>query len=174
MKKNIGNRFALAGLGAALAVLFIVLAYYVRNLSLSFTVLASVGVMLPLTKNYYREAILTAIASCVIGFFIANISILSYVLASSFYVIFSILWSNKRFNKIIGYCIKTAYSILVFFILYKAVNLITIDFSMLPKLGNLPQFALYLILNIVFTIAFLVYDIVLVQAYIYLKKIVRN
>jgi hypothetical protein len=170
MKKNVGQRFALAGLGTALSVVFITLAYFVRSLTLTFTIMASIGVMLPLAKNYYREGLLTCIASSIIGFFIANISILSFVLASSFYIVFTVFWYNKRYNKTIGYCIKCAYSILVFFILYKAVSLITIDFSLLPKLGNLHPALLYLILNIVFTIAFIIYDIVIVQAYLYLKK----
>lgn len=174
MRKNYGARFALAGLGAALAILFVTLAYLIRNLSLSLTVIAAVGVMMPLTKNYYKEALLTAIASCIIGFFIVNINIISYVLASSFYIIFTIFWDNKKFNKTIGYCIKTAYSILTFFILYKAVNLITIDFTLIPQLGNLHPFVLYLILNIVFIIAFLIYDIVIIRAYIYLKKLVAK
>lgn len=174
MKKNVGTRFALAGLGTALAVIFITLSYFVKNLSLSFTILASVGVMLPLAKNYYREGLLTCIASSIIGFFIANINILSFVLASSFYIVFTVFWNNKKLNKTIGYCIKTAYSILVFFLLYKAVSLITIDFSLMPKLGNLHPAVLYLILNIVFTIAFIVYDIVIVQIYLYLKKLLAK
>lgn len=174
MKRDIGIRLALAGLGTALSIVFIVLAYYIKNLSLSLNILASVGIMLPLTKGYYREGLLSAIASCVIGFFIVNISILSFVLASSFYVVFTILWNNKKWNKILGYGIKLAYSFFVFYILYQVVNLITIDFTLLPQMANLPVIYLYLIMNIVFSIAFIVYDFVAVQVFLYLQKIINK
>jgi hypothetical protein len=174
MKKNIGTRFALAGLGTALSVLFVTLAYFVKSVSLSFTILASIGVMLPLIKNYYREGLLTCVAASIIGFLIVNINILSFVLASSFYIVFTVFWNDKKLNKTIGYCIKAAYSILVFFLLYKAVSLITIDFSLLPKLGNLHPAVLYLLLNVVFSIAFIVYDLLIIQAFLYLKKLLSK
>lgn len=172
MKRDLGARLAAAGLGTALSVLFITLSFFIRNLSLSFTVLAALGVMVPLAKGYFREGILTSVASSVIGFFIANISVLSYVLASSFYIVFTIFWMQKKLNKILGYGIKAAYSILVFFILYKLTTLITIDFALLPALGNLSPALLYIILNALFTVAFIIYDIAIGQVFVYLQKVI--
>ncbi|NLL56476.1 MAG: hypothetical protein GX242_04605 [Clostridiales bacterium] len=171
MKRDIGIRFALAGVGAALSIIFITLSYFVKNLSLSFTVMASVGVMLPLTKNYYKEGLLTCIASGVIGFFIANINVIPFVLASSFYVVFTIFWHNSNFNKIMGILIKILYSFLVFFVLYKVASLIIIDFDRLSKLNALNPAVLYILFNIVFTLAFVVYDFLIIQTYQYIKSL---
>ncbi|HOO23182.1 MAG TPA: hypothetical protein PKY53_05820 [Clostridia bacterium] len=174
MKKSTGTRLALAGLGTALSVIFVTLARFVPNLSLSFTVIAASGVMLPLCKNYYREGLLTCVAASVIGFFIVNIGIVSFVVASSFYIVFTVIWHNKGWNKTVGYCIKTAYSILAFYILYKLTGLITVNFALIPKLGNLRPVIVYILFNIVFTVAFIVYDIVMVYAYKYLKKLIAK
>ena len=62
VKKDIGKRLALAGIGTAISLIFVVLAYFIKNLSLSFYVMSAGGVMLPLTKGYFREGFLTAVA----------------------------------------------------------------------------------------------------------------
>lgn len=174
MKKGIGYRYALAGLGTALSILFITLAFYIKNLSLSFNILASVGIMLPLTKNYYKEGILSSVASSVIGFFIVNIHIISFIVACSFYIVFTIFYYNRNYNKYLGYSIKFVYSVLIFYILYKLTNLIAINFDKFPKIGSLAPIWIYLLLNLVFSIAFLVYDFIIIQVFLYLKKIVAK
>ena len=60
--RDVGKRIALAGIGAAISLVFVVLAYFVRFLTLSFVVLSAVGVLLPLTQKYYREAFLVTVA----------------------------------------------------------------------------------------------------------------
>lgn len=169
--KDIGTRLALAGIGTAVALVFITLSYFVKNMSLSFTVLASCGIMLPLFRNYYREGLLSAVVASVIGFFIANVNVLPFVLASSFYVVFTVFWNNKQLNKMLGYAIKFAYSLLTFFILYKVVSLITVDFSKLTFFEGMPAYGVYLLLNVIFSALFLLYDILLVRVFIELKKL---
>lgn len=171
-KRDLGRRTAFAGIGAAISLVFVICAYFIPNLSLSFYVLSSVGIMLPLSLKYYREAILSSVAVSVAGFFICNLKILPFVVASGFYVVFSVFWKEKNYNRWLGYAIKFFYAGLVFFVLYKATSLITVDFSSLPKIAALSAPALYAILNILFSLAFILYDILLEQGYIYLTKFV--
>lgn len=174
VKKDIGTRLALAGIGAAISLIFVTLAYFIKNLSLSFYVLSSIGVMFPLTKGFFREGLMTAAAVSIAGFFIVNLSIIPFVMASGFYVVLTIFLYEKKFNRILGYVLKALYAGLVFFICYKLLSLIMIDFSVLPKLGELSSAALYAILNIIFTAAFLLYDVLLEKGYLYLTKILSK
>jgi len=176
--KDIGKRTALAGIGAALSLIFVTLAYFVKNLSLSFYVLSSIGVMLPLAYKYYREGILTVVVVTLIGFFIANIGIVPFVAACGFYVVFTVFWHNKKLNRWIGYAIKTAYSILLFFIFYKVTALISVDLTKLSFLNDWTDAAIYIAFNAVFSICFIAYDLLLEYGYIYLcrllDKILKN
>lgn len=172
--KDVGRRTALAGIGAALSVIFVTLAYFVKNLSLSFYILSAVGIMLPLAYGYYREGILASIVVGVAGFFIANLGVIPFVAVSGFYVVFTVFWHNKGLNRWLGYFIKTAYSCLVFFVLYKLTSIISIDFSALPTLANLSYGVLYAILNVIFAVCFILYDILLEQGYIYLSKTLKK
>lgn len=169
---------AYAGVGAAISLIFVVLAYFVKTLSLSFNVLSSVGVMLPITKNYYKEGIFTAVAVSVAGFFIVNISIIPFVMASGFYVVLTLFLYKKNFNRLIGYAVKFLYAGLIFFICYKLTTLITVDFTKLPhlsnSLGNLSEAGLYAVLNLIFAAAFLIYDFLLEKGYDYLSKLTEK
>lgn len=170
MKKDIGSRLALAGLGAAISLIFVTLAYFVKNLSLSFNVLSSIGIMLPLTKSYYREGLLAAISVSIIGFFIVNIGIIPFVMASGFYVVFSIFCYNKKFNKILIMAIKIAYSLILFYVFYKLISAIAIDFGKLKFLNEIPKNLIYFVFNMVFSVAFVCYDYLIIKGYIYLKR----
>lgn len=169
--KNIGSRLALAGLGAAISLIFITLAYFIKNLSLSFNVLSSIGVMFPLTKKYYREGLLTALVVSIIGFFIANIGIIPFVLASGFYVVFCIFCYNKKINKVLLIVIKVIYSIVLFYVFYKLVSLITIDFGKIAFFNKIPSQMIYTILNVIFSISFILYDYLLIKGYTYLQAL---
>ena len=165
---------ALAGIGAAISLIFVTLAYFVENLSLSFYVLSSVGVMFPLTRGYFREGILTSVAVSVAGFFIANLAIIPFVMASGFYVVLTIFLYEKKFNRWIGYALKFLYAGLIFFLCYSVINLIFIDFTVFPALGNLSSAGLYAILNILFALAFILYDFLLEKGYIYLCQLMKK
>jgi len=49
------QRLTLAGFGAAISVMSIILSFYVRPLKLVFRIVTVMGLMLPLTKGYYKE-----------------------------------------------------------------------------------------------------------------------
>ena len=169
--KDIGIRLALAGIGTALSVVFITLSYYVSFMSLSFTVLTSVGIMVPLSKTYYREGILTAIVAGVIGFFIANVRIVPYAMASGLYVVLTVFLYNKKINVIITTIAKLAYSCLIFWIIYKVVGVLVVNYEKLTFLSNFNENGVYALLNTVFSLAFLLYDYLLCKGYEYAKKL---
>ena len=87
MKRFSSKKIALAGISSAIALIAVILSFYIPNLSLSFNLLASVGIMLPLTQKYYREAILAYVAVCALGGIFANIHILPFVLVGGAYTI---------------------------------------------------------------------------------------
>lgn len=169
--KDVGIRIALAGLGTALSVAFIALSYYLSFMTLSFTVLTSVGIMCPLAKNYYREGILAAIAAGVIGFFIANVKIVPYAMASGLYVVLTVFLHNKKINAVLLTVVKLAYSCLVFWIIYKVTGTLVVNFDKLTFLANFNAVGVYAILNVAFSLGFLLYDLLLVKGYEYACKV---
>ena len=173
-KRDYAARIALAGIGTAISLVMVVLAYYVKVVSISFYVLSAAGVMLPLTQKYYREAILTAIAVSVAGFFIVNLNIVPFVMASGFYVVFTVFWQEKNLNILLGYGIKFLYSCLIFFICYWVIKVFAIDVTKINFLQSLNAAGLYILLNGVFSAAFLLYDFLLLKGYIYLRKLVSK
>lgn len=173
-KRDYAARIALAGIGTAISLVMVVLAYYVKVISISFYVLSAAGVMLPLTQKYYREALLTVIAVGVAGFFIVNLNIIPFIMASGFYVVFTIFFQQKDFNLILGYGIKFLYSCLVFFVCYWAIKVFAVDVDRISFLQGLSKTGLYILLNGIFSAAFLLYDYLLLQGYRYLTKLVAK
>lgn len=170
--RDLGKRVALAAVGAAISLAFITLAYFVRFLTLSFVVLSAVGIMLPLAKRYYREAFLSTVVVTVGGFFIVNLSIIPFAAASGFYVVFTVFWNEKGWNRLLGYAVKFVYSCILFFVLYKVTTLVAVDVTKVTFLETLPDAALYVLVNGVFSICFLLYDFLLEKGFVYLKKVV--
>ena len=176
--KDIGSRMAFAGVGAALTLVFIILGYFVGYLSLTCTVLTSVGIMLPLSKGYFREGLIAAVVAGVIGFFIVNVKIVPYALASGVYVVLTVFmqlkFSDKTWKILLLYLIKLAYSALVFWICYSLVSAIVINVEKIGFLSGLSAPALYAVLNIFFSIAFLFYDFLLQKGYLFAKENIRK
>ncbi|MBR1747839.1 MAG: hypothetical protein IJ735_06500 [Clostridia bacterium] len=172
--RDIGRKIALAGVGAAISLVFVVLAYFVRTLTISFAVLSAVGIMLPLSKGYYKEGLLSAVAVTAGGFFIVGLSIVPFAAASGFYVVFSIFWYEKDKNRLLGYGIKFVYSCLLFFVLYQVIGLLSVDLEKITFLDALPDAALYILFNGVFSICFLLYDFLLEKVFVYLGKLVKR
>ena len=177
-RKDIGSRLAFAGVGTAVCVVFILLGYYVRYVSLSCTVLTSIGILLPLSKGYFRESILTAIVAGIIGFFIANVKIVPYAMGSGLYVVFTVFlqlkFSDKTWKILLGYLFKLGYSALVFWILYGLISVISVDVTKITFLSVLDATTLYIALNIVFSLAFLFYDFLLIKGYEFVKERIKK
>ncbi len=176
--KDIGSRIAFAGVGAAISIVFIVLGYFFSYVSLSCTVLTSVGILLPLSKGYYKEAVLAAVVAGVVGFFIVNIKIIPYAMASGAYVVLTIFlqlkFSDKTWKILLTYILKLGYSSLVFWICYSLISVIVVDVKKITFLQTFSPVALYLIFNVVFCLAFLLYDFLLLKGYEFVKERIKN
>lgn len=175
MKKRInGNKIAFAGIGAAVSLGAIIASFYISQISLSLNILAAFGLMIPLSKQYYRESILSYVAVCLLGGIFANIHIIPFVMIGGAYTIFSVAIYNKRIKLHLGlsYIIKIFYSCLVFFILYYVTQIFFLDLS---KIGiNLSGSALYLTLNLIFVVLFMIYDTLLLYAYKLIVQLVER
>lgn len=172
--KDRSRRIALAGIGAAVSLLFVVLGFYIYAITLSLNVLAAGGMMLPLSQKYYREAILAFIAVSGLGFLIVNIGAVPFILVGGSFTIFTVFWENKGWNYLISLPIKLAYSILVFFILYKVTAYFAIDLDRFIVFENFSAPLIYVFLNVAFSLLFLVYDRAIVYVYKYLSEKVFN
>lgn len=176
--KDIGSRLAFAGVGAAISIVFIVLGYFVSYISLSCTVLTSVGILLPLSKGYFRESVLAAIVVGVIGFFIVNIKIVPYAMASGLYVVLTVFlllkFSDKVWKIVLSYLLKLGYSALVFWVCYSLISVIAVDVTKIIFLQGIDGAVLYLLLNLIFSLSFLLYDFLLQKGYEYAKERVKK
>lgn len=164
------KRIALAGVGSAISLLFIMLSYYIEIISLSMNIFATSGIMLTLSQKYYREAILSAIVVSILGLLIINLAALPFILVGGSYTIFTIFWLQQGYNYYKGLPIKIGYSIFVFFILYKITTLIAFNYEDFAFLKNINKTALYLILNAVFMVSFIIYDLFILTVFKYFKE----
>ena len=179
MQRFSAKKIALAGIGASIALGAVIASFYVPNLSLTFNIVAAVGIMLPLTMKYYREAILAYVAVCGLGAIFANIHILSFVLIGGAYTIATVAMHNNKgkLKPIFAYLIKIAYSCFVFLVVYKLTDILFIDLEALNITFSSDSVA-YIVLNICFTVLFILYDLLLRWGYDYavplVEKITRN
>lgn len=143
------KKLATAAIGAAIALLAIIGAYYIPNISISLNVAAALGLLIPLSQKYYKEGILAYVAASGLGAIFTNIHILNFVLVTGFYTIIAIILYDKKIKWYITAAFTLLYGSLCFFILYKVTALISLDIAKL-NLGNLSGGALYAIFNIAF------------------------
>ena len=168
-------RLALAGIGAAISLGAVILSFYLSNISLSLNIVAACGIMLPLTRKYYREAILAYVAVSALGGIFANIHVLSFVLIGGLYTILTV-WMHNREPKIkwfVTYPVKIVYSCFVFFVVYYLTDIFVVNFDAL-NISIEPAGLMYFVLNLIFTAAFLVYDALLLWGYRYAVPIVEK
>ncbi len=170
MRKKVSDSLALGAVGAAVSLVFVILAYYIPNMKVSLNALAAFGTMLPLLKKYYREAALSSIATIVIGIFLVNVGILPFALVGGLYTIATVFAENKGLKLYVTVPVKLIYAAFLFFVFYRLATLIVVDFTKLGALGTLPYAAVYTVMTVVFCLAFLVYDFVLILCYRYVRK----
>lgn len=179
VKRISSKKIALAGISSAISLVAVIASFYVPNMSLSFNLLAAVGIMLPLTQKYYREAILSYVAVCALGGIFANIHILPFVLIGGAYTIATIVMDDfrEKLKWYITYPIKLVYACFVFFVLYYLTNIFFVNFEALNiSMDN--KALLYFLLNLAFVALFFIYDFLLLWGYHWaipqVTKITRN
>lgn len=175
MKNNTfsSKKIATAGIGAALALLAVIGAYYVPNLSLSLNVLAGVGLLVPLSQKYYKEALLAYVAAAGLGAIFVNIHILAFVMVTGLYTVAAVYANDKKLKLHIVIPAGVAYGCLCFFVLYSATSLLAVNFEKL-NVGNLSPVAAYILLNVVFLVILAVFHLLILWINAYLDKIVKK
>lgn len=166
MRKSAYN-IAVCAIFGALQLIFIVCAKYVEILTLSFYVLASCALIMPLTKKMYKESILTFVAVSILSSILGLIpECFVYILISGAYTLISVIAWDKKVKPIFSYPIKiiwTNLSFLVFYFFFR--EFITIDLSQWGI--EIISFWIY---PIVVTIITVVYDFLLRYLYLSLTK----
>lgn len=167
MNKSAYN-IAVCAVFGALQLIFIVCAKYVEILTLSFYVLASCALIVPLTKKMYKESILTFIAVGILSFFLGLVpECLVYALICGAYTLISVILWKKNVTLVLSYLIKivwTNLSFLVFYFFFR--EFVTIDLSQ----WGIDTIAFW-IYPVAVTIITVVYDFLLRYLYSSLAKI---
>ena len=156
MKKIAAKEVALSGVTAALAVIAVVLSYYIAPATLAFYAIASVCLSLPLIAGSGRGSILAYVASAALSFlFVGYVHFLPYVLMFGPYPI--LFYYLRKYLKKTYFClpIKIVFANGSFFACFFLTSLTLEDF---PILDALPTYAKYLVLALGLTLAFVVFD----------------
>ncbi len=173
MNKSSARKIAISAIATAVGLIAIVVGYYVQSISLSMNVLAGLTLILPLSQDYHKESVLAYVAISALGAIFANIHILAFVLGSGIFTLISILTYKKKISTIIKIAIDIVWGIFVFWMLYELVQLITVDFSNYD-IGEISKTTLYIILNAIFIVAFVLYDYLIIWIYRYMQPIISK
>ncbi len=172
MKKSNAESIALSAIGAGISLLFILLAFYVKYLSISFNVLATLGLMLPMSKKYYKEALAGYIAVCALGFLFVNINILAFVFLGGLFPLIVIFFSQKaisRKKRYIVYAIFAIFSFFIYFIVFK-----TMFFELLSTFKLEKKLWLYPIANAIYFGVLLLYEMILLMVFQEVEKLLKR
>lgn len=167
------KRIAVAAVGAAFSLVMVTAAFFIKNLSLTFYVAAAIGLMLPLSQRYYKEAALSYVAVSAIGAIFTTVYILPFVLVTGLYTLAAVIAYEKNVKTVIVIPVAAAYSVLTFYIFYSLTGLLFIDLAKL-KIASLGGTAEYILLNALYTAAFIVYHFLILWVYRYLKPIIAK
>lgn len=177
MKKLTGKEIALSGVSAALAIVFILGAVYVPNLTLSFYVFSAIAISLPLLKNLIISSILSYVVASIVAFLLVSINAMPFILFFGLYAIISWLLDFK-FYKLeyipkgvrIGLIIfqKIIYFVMVFFGCYFLMELTVADFKLFDTTLSLP------VLMLIAFVVFVLYDFLYREAFKMVKRRLEN
>lgn len=162
------QKITLSAIGGALSTVFLLLSVYIQPMQLTFLVMSSIAIMLPLHKDFYLGALIGYIIASILGFFITGqlMFIIGYITLFGIYpilarILHKKLTKNKEIYKIvISYAIKVVYINIAFTICYFVIKALGFDFTEL----KLAVWLLFIIGNVVF----IVYDFVIY----YMQKLV--
>lgn len=163
MEKRKSHEIALSGVSSAFAIIALTLAIFVEPLTLTFNVVAGLFTILPLTKGYWKGAILSYIVISIVGFFMGNLNSVPYIAFFGFYAIlqwvldtyFVKIKLNKYLVNILEWIIKLAYFQLVIFIFWTFLQAFIADINFFSLDMT------YFIVSILGTVLFTVYDIMM-------------
>lgn len=101
---------ALAGISAALALLFVWLGVVVRYVTIAMFAAAGVAVMVPVTKRYYASAVLAYLVSAGLGFLVGDVTAVAgyAVYFGPMALISAVMW-EKNVKWYVSYPVKIVF-----------------------------------------------------------------
>lgn len=108
--KKTAYALALAGISAALALLFVWLGVVVRYVTVAMFAAAGVAVMAPVTKRYYASAVFTYVVSAGLGFLVGDVTtVVGYALYFGPMALISAVMWEKKVKWYISYPVKIVF-----------------------------------------------------------------
>lgn len=170
MKKSF--EITLSGVSAALTIICIVLSYYLPVMTLTFHALSGIMLMLPLVIKSGRGAILTYIASIILGFLFTNILAIlpfAFIFGSGTLVMyFCSKYLNKKWFFIIP--VKIIFINLGLFGIYKLIGFGAFA-AAFNRIGINPN---YFWAALIATPVYIIYDYLLQNLFKYIRQRMRK
>lgn len=173
IKKRTAYALALAGISAALALLFVWLGVVTRYVTIAFYAAAGLAVNVPLCKKYYASGIFALLVSVGLSFLVGDVAAVSgYVLYFGPMALISAIMWEKRVKWYIAYPVKVVWingAIAALYFGLKGIQVLAPDLA-----AALPYWAI----AVVGTVALLLIDLLMNYAYRNLKtvaaKVIRD
>ena len=166
------EKIALSAIGGSVCLIFVILAYYIKNISISLNVLASMGLMLPMSKQYYKESLYAYLAVCILGAFFVNINILAFVFLGGLFPLAAIYFFHKDIPPQKRYIAYLIFAIVTFFIYYTVFKAMFLELLATIKMAK--RFWLYPLANILYFAALLLYEYILLMVYGEVVKLLKR
>ena len=173
IKKRTAYALALAGISAALALLFVWLGVVTRYVTIAFYAAAGLAVNVPLCKKYYASSIFALLVSVGLSFLVGDVAAVSgYALYFGPMALISAIMWEKRVKWYIAYPVKVVWingAIAALYFGLKGIQVLAPDLA-----AALPYWAI----AVVGTVALLLIDLLMNYAYRNLKtvaaKVIRD
>lgn len=108
--KKTAYALALAGISAALALLFVWLGVVVRYVTVAMFAAAGVAVMAPVTKRYYASAVFAYVVSAGLGFLVGDVTtVVGYALYFGPMALISAVMWEKKVKWYVSYPVKIVF-----------------------------------------------------------------
>lgn len=145
------KRIALSGIASALSTMFLIVSVYIPLMDMSFMVLASLAILIPIAKNDYVGAGLAYLSTSILGLLITGqvFGILPFVVFFGLHPILLSLIQKWKLPEFIGILIKLIFANLAIFVAWQFLGLaINIRDFIFP----------YWLIALVGSLGFLLYD----------------
>lgn len=165
-----GKLIALSSLSTALGVVFLVIGAYFPMVELSALFMASVTVMLPLTKNSYKSALLAYGATAILAFVFAVSRFHMSLLFLTFFGIHPIVnyfQMKSAKNLWFLFIIKCVWFIGVCFLMFYVFSMFIVEHELINKI-------LPLVIIVIGTLFFIVYDYLMIRFQKMAEQIVKR
>lgn len=161
---------ALSAITTALSVIFIVIGAFIETFDLSCLFMASVCLMLPLSKNMRLGAFLSYIATAILSFIFSGVRfqiLIPYVMFFGLHPIFNEIVVYKKWNKFLAFLIKAVWFIGTLFVTYYFTSMFIFENEIILKYINI-------VLPIGGLIVFVIYDFVMLRFQVMTRAIIER